>query len=423
MLSYFRIQNYRSILDMTVDFRFAEGKAPNGYRELETFPFLEVKTHRVVPCLAFYGANASGKTNIIKAFESFQEIVVTGLDTNSYNPNKLNRQHNTTVFELSFISQGKNLLYYLEFNKAEIIEETLRLDDELIFSISKNLRNFENIVSDTYTTVKLKEIYTVECSDIHKKHTRSFLSVIGRGYSGLNEEISEAFNYITNRIEIHQSNQISFSMGLNRLAESYDSELIEKAFVTIVSFLKKLDIDINRMDLNRNIVKRGKDFQISNVYDAILNRTDNTLYADSIHSYHTDINGNEIEFDFHDESDGTQRLSSLLGVFLSVLKKGNIVIIDELECSLHSLLLIELIKLFKDKRYNKKNAQLVFTAHNTDIMDDELLRMSEIGIIHKTLKEGSTQHRISDFDGIRNVNNFRKQYLQGNFSGIPFPYI
>jgi AAA15 family ATPase/GTPase len=87
------------------------------------------------------------------------------------------------------------------------------------------------------------------------------------------------------------------------------------------------------------------------------------------------------------------------------------------------LLLVELVKLFKDKRYNKANAQLIFTAHNTNIMDDELLRKSEIGIITKTLAKGSVLQRVSDFEGVRNVTNFRKQYLQGTFSGIPFPYI
>lgn len=66
---------------------------------------------------------------------------------------------------------------------------------------------------------------------------------------------------------------------------------------------------------------------------------------------------------------------------------------------------------------------MIFTAHNTDILDDDLIRVSEVGIISKTMKDGSTIKRISDFEGIRNVYNFRKQYLNGLFSGLPYPYI
>ena len=98
-------------------------------------------------------------------------------------------------------------------------------------------------------------------------------------------------------------------------------------------------------------------------------------------------------------------------------------IIDELEKSLHPLILTEIIRLFKDKRYNTNNAHLIFTAHNSDILDEDLLRVSEIAIVKKTLEKGTTLCRVAEFGGVRNVSNFRKQYLQGSFSGIPHPYI
>jgi len=79
--------------------------------------------------------------------------------------------------------------------------------------------------------------------------------------------------------------------------------------------------------------------------------------------------------------------------------------------------------MFKDKRYNTTNAQLIFTTHNTDIMEYASMRVSEIGIVKKTLKKGTTFARLSDFTGVRNVTNFRKQYLDGLYGGTPFPYI
>jgi AAA15 family ATPase/GTPase len=83
--------------------------------------------------------------------------------------------------------------------------------------------------------------------------------------------------------------------------------------------------------------------------------------------------------------------------------------------------------MFKDKRYNIKGAQLVFTTHNTDILDDAVLRVSEVAITRKTIQTGTLIRRIVEFkdDGldVRNVTNFRKQYLKGFYSGVPHPAI
>ena len=113
----------------------------------------------------------------------------------------------------------------------------------------------------------------------------------------------------------------------------------------------------------------------------------------------------------------------MLGIVLTALKKGNILVIDELANSLHPFLIAETVRMFKDKRYNTTNAQLIFTTHTTDITEQDMMRVSEIGIVNRTLKKGAVFKRVSDFAGVRNVTNFRKQYLDGTFSGIPHSYI
>lgn len=179
------------------------------------------------------------------------------------------------------------------------------------------------------------------------------------------------------------------------------------------------------MQLDRNITKLVppvKQLNLPSQPDNISLR-DDILSVDYIYSYHKDIDGNDVKFKFTEESEGTQIIAGLLGIFLSALDRGATLVIDELERSLHPLLLTEVIRLFKDKRYNTNNAQLIFTAHNTDILDADLLRVSEIAVVKKNIKEGTVLTRVSAFEGIRNVTNFRKQYLNGAFSGIPHPYI
>ena len=65
----------------------------------------------------------------------------------------------------------------------------------------------------------------------------------------------------------------------------------------------------------------------------------------------------------------------------------------------------------------------MFTLHDPTLLDEDMMRVSEIAIVNKTLKEGTTCRRLCDYDGVRNVVNFRRQYLSGAYSGIPFPYI
>lgn len=423
MLISFQIKNYRSILDVTIPMVYAEKKAPNGYEQMDLFPFLEEKNMRVVPCLAVYGANASGKSNIVNAFSLISTIVKDKYYPIAFAPNKLHANTNTTEFTLEFISSGRKFLYTLQINHKEIVVERLIQDSECIFSIEERTTQFERLATEVYPETKLNTIFTVECLDQEKEFRTPFITIVGGNYAGLNSSMSDAFMFITKRLEVYGDNRFPFTLGLNRLAKTDTDSAIQHAFAQIVSILQKLDIDINRMEYERNELKVFDKIQLGNDYEYVHNLARKALTSTEIHTYHTDVSGNEVQFDFQEESSGTQRVACLLGVVLSVLEHGNVLIIDELGNSLHPFLFSEIVRMFKDKRYNTTNAQLLFTTHNTDIMDQDMMRVSEIGIVNKTLKRGTTFQRISDFEGVRNVTKFRKQYIEGNFSGIPYPYI
>jgi AAA15 family ATPase/GTPase len=117
----------------------------------------------------------------------------------------------------------------------------------------------------------------------------------------------------------------------------------------------------------------------------------------------------------------------ILAVCLRTLDRGATVFFDELDRSLHPILLIELVKLFKLKKFNKHGAQLVFTAHDPSIMEDVLMRVGEIGIVNNNVHSGSTLTRLVDMKdkglNVRNVHNFRKMYMEGFFAGVPYPVL
>ncbi|MDT4763192.1 ATP-binding protein [Sphaerochaeta sp. PS] len=420
MLSYFSIHNFKSILDLKLDVSYAEKKAPNRYQDMEMLPFLQAKEKvRLVPVIALYGANASGKSNIIHAFSTFKQIIAKGLTAQSFNPNRLHSNYPSTSFELEFYLDETAYVYFLEYDKQQIQRERLTVEGKTLYAIETQTQAFGTIATKVYTTDKLNEVYTVECLDEEKNQKKPFLTVLGQGFTGLSEHVSAAFSYISRNIDVYTTNRPSFSSCLDMLSASKDQIKLKEAFNKIVFILKKLDIDIARMEHIRE-TNLGPRLAFSTTNSSLGTCT---KQSDTIHSYHLDMQGNEIEFDFNEESEGTKRLSSLIAMFLFALEQGSVVIIDELALSLHPLLTSELVKLFKDKRYNTKNSQIIFTTHNTDILDNDLLRISEICIINKTLKSGSTMKRVSDFKGVRNVTNFRKQYLHGTYTGIPFPYI
>ena len=134
---------------------------------------------------------------------------------------------------------------------------------------------------------------------------------------------------------------------------------------------------------------------------------------------HQDNTKNLIGVSIDEESDGTQMLFYYSETILDTLEKGNIMVVDEINDSMHPLLVRFLIGLFHNKKINKNNAQLVFSTHDTTILDKEILRRDQVWFVEKD-KENSTQlYPLSDFKA-RNDAVLGKNYLQGHFGAIPY---
>ena len=189
--------------------------------------------------------------------------------------------------------------------------------------------------------------------------------------------------------------------------------------------LRKLDVDILSLDI---IEHDEEQFEPQKkLYDLVRHENPSGKdYGISIFSKHRNDKGEDVVFRFLErESEGTKRLAVVVAVILHALSVGGIVFFDEFDRSLHPLLVRELLTLFQKELYNPNGAQLCFATHCTDILDDSVLRMSEIGIVLKNIRTGTIIRRLIDMKNggaeIRNVTNFRKQYLDGFYSGIPYP--
>lgn len=435
MIAKFRVSNFRSILDLELNLLYAEGMAPNGWQKGEVWSFLDTtgwSSDRVVPVLALYGANASGKTNVIRALASLFAIIRHGIE-GRYCPNRLNPRYASTTFELEFIKKNSRYCYRLEYDGGRIRNENLKVFVEgawrTVFAVGEEFA-FEVIATENYPIDKLKDFFRVECTSAAGAQIRSWFDCLGRKYKALSQTVAEAYQACMKEVSVYLTNDIDFVRGIDSLALEMKSTH-EEAEYRVSQFLKKFDIGIEGIVVDSQELSSDElalFFEKRQTGRGSVNRRDGKFYIEAIDFKHRDVDGNLVPMAYRsEESEGTRLLAGIIATCLVALDCGSTVFFDELDRSLHPLILIELVKLFKPRQYNPHGAQLVFTAHDPSLMEDVLLRLGEIGIVNNGLATGTTLRRLVDMRNagmeIRNVHNFRKLYMDGFFTGIPYPVL
>ena len=121
----------------------------------------------------------------------------------------------------------------------------------------------------------------------------------------------------------------------------------------------------------------------------------------------------------NDESDGTKKYYSFIGILHEIFKKGGIYICDEIDDDFHPSLLQKIIKLFNNPDVNRSNAQLFFTSHDINLMDPQIMRRDQFYFTEKSTMDETVLYALSDLKGIRNNADFARQYLAGFYGALP----
>ena len=438
MIKKFYVRNFRSILDLTLDMNYAEGKAPNGWQEDDSMPFISdgvgADDNRVSPVLVLYGANASGKTNIIQAISQFLKIVRRGL-RKSYRPNQFNRKYASTIFAIDYAVDGVNYSYLIEYDGNGICREELKSGrDELqgVYSIKDGKPSVSDLVTETYPDEKLQEIFKVECTSGSGKQIKTFLACLGENYQPLSREVTQAYRALRDTVRVNLSNRVDIVEGIELLSSGVNnSEARRLAQERVAQYLRKFDLSIEGFEIETRKLSDDEFYELLEkegpINGAIRHRQGRN-YLERVTSVHRGADGQLAMLDFlRDESDGTKLLAGIIALCLYALDNGLVVAFDELDRSLHPLVLVEIVKMFKLRRYNPHGAQLIITAHDSVLMEDSLLRLGEIGIVNNNVHSGTKLARLVDMRNsgmdIRNVHNFRKMYMEGLLSGIPYPCV
>lgn len=399
MLCSFSVSNFRSIVNLRLDLGFCESRAPAGHRDGPLHIFFQQGKRRVAPCCVIFGANASGKSNFVRALWQLQYLTARDCD-GLYQPDVLRKNAGATGFALEFMIGGSHYVYEIAYTCEGIVREKLNAGDCTVYEVVKGLVTEERAgLGNTGGAGDRAALLMRECCEDAGgiwRQRRTLLQALA--LAGEKEPLA-AFQYIQ---QVFIAFPAAFpDIGLlldyaERHSPLYGRDgLMEEA----ARILARFDVDV----------------------DALVCRDGRCGGGEQVMMHQT-ADGGEAPIPLEEESSGTQILASLVMVMLLALEAGAPVVIDEMDRALHPFILNCIFDLYKDKEYNEHGSQLIFTTHTTDILENPHLRVSEAAFITKTREGGTELRRLCDFPGVKNGDNFRELYCSGQLSAIPFPY-
>ena len=426
MLIEFSVDNYKSIKEKVT----LSMVASNYYKNLENnlISLDKKKNEKLLRSSVIFGANASGKTNVIHALNVLQMLVLDSHkyqkgDKLFYKPFKLDDEYleKPTKFEIIFIQKEIKYKYFLSCNGEKIIEEKLYYFPKNRISVI-----FERTCTDKFefSKDKTKQKFIAE-------RTLDNVLYLSNATKEKYELTTEAFNWFKEKLHtIGPADHPSLTDYTVDIINSDDS--IRKKIMDAIEEsdfgIKDISSESEKLDLHMEELPD----KINNALKTILNEIekkasvelDEKLERTLINTYHKGISkdGKEknVKFDLDEESEGTRRMFSLIGSWIVALLMGKVIIADELDTKLHHYLQTFLIKKFNNPKTNLGNGQLIFTSHNFLLLDQELFRRDQIWFTDKNHKIGSTDlYSLTEFSE-RNDKDILKAYMSGRYGGIPF---
>lgn len=378
MVLEIRLSNMFSFRDeVTLDLQAAKIQTKKA-RELEGNLF-SVDGEKILKSVALFGANASGKSNVIKAIRACVNMVRSShnyiVDTRfAISPFKFEDYANKpSSFYIRFLLNGVEYEYSFSFMHDEIITETLYYypngRKSLVFS------------RDESRGTEKKDIY-------------EFKTVIKRPFD-VADNTSKKTLYISR-------------------ASQMDREIAQKIFLFFCNDIV-LDYQVANIDSLDNLFKERKEQMLEALRTADSDIIDFKIQNNAITTFHR--TNPSVAFDFEtEESEGTKTLFRMMVRMIGIIHEGKMLLVDEIDNSLHTQLVEFVIGMFN----HSDHAQLIYTTHNTHLLNTDFQRRDQVYFVNKREDGSSDLYSLFDFKDFRDTLDMEKAYLQGRFDAIPY---
>ncbi|WP_044973692.1 ATP-binding protein [Ruminococcus sp. HUN007] len=425
---------------MLIDFRFCNSRSfyeetelsmratdDDTFSELNTFnvgeKILPEDDNELIKSAVIFGGNASGKTNVLKAFAYMSNFVRLSsahvLMPNESFAFKTDADKENSFYEVEIIQNGIYYKYGFKLNNGIVKHEWLYKREETLAKVFE--RKNEKLEIDG---VSEESINLIKVPD-----NTLFLSIGNNFNLSVNKYLSEVMNWFLNVLIVFENsyNSLDIYNMENYKYKIQALEILNKADIGITDFeiiKDKIATSSDRDSLTKLNIKLQSD---PSVIAGQLKAELESLYKIDMKTYFNVFDNEDNIVDkkevmlFKDNgfnSEGTVRLICYLGWILAALDQGRVVFIDEIDSKLHFLVVDYLLKLFNSIEHNPKNAQIICTAHNVLLMDENF-RRDQIYFTSKDHRGRSSLVSLADYTGVSKNDLFSKKYLAGFYASLP----
>lgn len=411
MLIEFSVKNFLSFKNK-VTLSMEKG---NGDENLDNI--ISTNNLDLLKTTAIYGANASGKSNILKAFTCAilmvrnSSLIPVGAKWNFIKPFLFDEvsKNKPSEFEFIFTVNNVKYRYFFSADANKIYDEAL---DAYYSQKPTNIftRTKTNNYEFTNDKSKLESLAT------NNTENKLFLST---ATTWNYDKTKDAYLWFASAIDTYDSfkniadkDLIAYSSGEENLKD-FALKLLKEADILI----KDMTVDYEEKEMDSTMVdmlvpplaRTGDKFKVKNVNIELEHEV-----LDDNNNKHT------YKLNFTEESSGTRVLFAFAPFLKRAFEKTKVIVVDELERSMHPALVEFIVKLFNNKEINKANSQLIFTTHATNLLNLELLRRDQIWFTEKNPDNGVSDLYPLDSFSVRKDENIQKGYINGRYGAIPF---
>lgn len=412
MIIEFSVKNYRSIRDLqTISFKATGLKSPAG-SDVDADNIVKSNGVSLLKTVGLYGANASGKSNMLMALSYFTRAVST-LATDSriisplYDPFLFETSNEGCFFQIVLLLNGKKYRYGFVVNKSDNVpgknsSNDVKIESEWLYgNIDKNMKRLFLRVGNE---VKENNLPTSEGMVIPTKlpypHTLFLVHAAAFDAKGIPEQI---VSYLKRRI--------IGNIVYKEMFRGVSINAIKESTPLFLSFLKLFNMKYDDIELIDDEIYANINYLGFPLNKVLLKRT--------THNGNNKTLSMNLEYR---ESAGNKKIFDLAGLLLVAFISEDdpfLIVIDEIDSNFHPSLLIKLIEMFNNPKINKNNSQLLFTSHDTNLMSPSIMRRDQFYFAEKQEDESTRLYSLADLRGIRNDADFAKQYLAGYYGALP----